>query len=107
MADNFILKVTPKDLTDTAGKFENKAADVQKKTDAMLTLINGIGGAVWSGDAQKAYKKQFKKLDGDMLQMYNKIKEHVDDLKEIASNYESAESQISSTVKALQTDVIS
>lgn len=106
MAANITLKVKPSELKSSANKFQNKATEVKNKTQQMLTLINGISGNVWSGDAQSAYKVQFQKLKGDMDNMYNRITEYVEDLNKIAQNYENTETSIRQTVSSLNTDVI-
>ena len=60
----------------------------------------------WESDAQQAYCQKFKSLDGDMAQMILMINEHVDDLKEMAAQYEKSEASNTSTAGALKVDYI-
>lgn len=84
------LKVIPQDLMNTSSDFSSKGQAVNNLTQEMLTLVASLSGG-WEGDASGAYTKKFSELSGDITQVNNKIKEHVEDLQEMAKKYESAE----------------
>ena len=100
------LKVTPSQLKSKAGEFKSKANKVRSTTDKMLNEIKSINGSTWAGDASKAYKSQFAKLENDMNDMYKMITEYANDLEDIAAQYESTEKANEALAQALATDVI-
>lgn len=106
MANISELKVTPSQLKSKAQSFQQESNKVKTTTKKMLDLINKINGATWSGDAAKAYKNKFAKLEGDMNQMHKMINEYSTDLIEIANQYESTEQANQAIASALATDVI-
>lgn len=106
MANISELKVTPSQLKSKAQSFQQESNKVKTTTNKMLNLINKISGATWSGDAAKAYKTKFKKLEGDMTQMHKMINEYSTDLIDIANQYESTEQANQAIAGALATDVI-
>lgn len=84
------LKVTPQDLINTSSDFSSRGQTVNTLTQEMLNLVASLSGG-WEGDAAGAYTKKFSELSGDISQINNKIKEHVEDLQEMAKKYETAE----------------
>lgn len=84
------IKVNPQDLINTSSDFSSKGNTVSKLTQEMLTLVSGLSGN-WEGDASGAYTKKFSELSGDITQINNKIKEHVEDLQEMAKKYQTTE----------------
>ncbi len=101
------LKVTPEELKNAAGSFEDTGRSVNTTTQAMLTLINEINGVVWSGEAASAYKTKFAGLSDDMNKLYSMINEHVSDLRQIADEYIKAEDANRELANTLASDVIS
>lgn len=100
------LKVTPAQLRSKANEFDSEANKLKSTTQKMMTLINGINGSVWSGDAAKAYKGQFAKLEDDNRKMYNKVHEYSTDLDAIAKEYDKVEQENQAIAQSLATDVI-
>ncbi len=84
------IKVNPQDLINTSSDFNNRGTTVSKLTQEMLTLVSGLSGN-WEGDASGAYMKKVSELSKDITRINNKIKEHVDDLQEMAKKYQAAE----------------
>lgn len=101
-----ILRVTPEKLQATASSFEGKGSTVQNLTREMTTLVTGLTGQVWSGDAATAYINKFNGLQDDMDRIYKMIKEHSDDLTEMAQQYIQAESANADLAGSLSSDVI-
>ena len=106
MANISELKVTPSQLKSKAQSFQQDSNKVKNTTKKMLDLINKINTTTWSGDAAKAYKNKFAKLEGDMNQMHKMINEYSTDLIDIANQYESTEQANQAIASALATDVI-
>jgi len=99
------LKVTPEKLISASGQFESKASELKNITNNMLNLANKLN-SYWEGDAHTKYTTTFRKLQDDMNRMYKMIKEHSDDLKEMANIYRTAESENVQEASKLSGDVI-
>ena len=99
------LKVDSQVLKNTADSFKKQSDSIRTLTTQMIDEVTSMNGAGES-DAQRAYCQKFKSLDGDMAQMILMIKEHVDDLKEMAAQYEKSEASNTSTAGALKVDYI-
>ena len=100
------LKVSTAQLTSTANQFQSCGNQIKNLTNQMTNTVNTLTGAVWSGDAANAYKKKFSALQDDINRMIRMINEHVDDLKTMAQQYESAEKANISLGNSLSGDVI-
>jgi len=100
------LKVTPERLESTADQFNSQFMKVRNATQGMLDIAAQLN-SVWEGEAQRTYYSKLKALDGDMAQIREMIREHIDDLKEMARNYRSAENTNKSTAGGLGVDYVS
>lgn len=100
------LLVTPEKLEETANSFETLHGKVNSTIQNMMDIVNNLSGK-WEGEASSAYSGQFRKLDNDMTQLRNMIKEHVSDLREMASTYRKAETDNVTASNALPVDSIS
>lgn len=101
-----ILRVSPEKLQSTASSFEGTGSTVQGLTQQMTTIVTGLTGQVWSGDAATAFVTKFTGLQDDMDRIYKMIKEHSDDLITMAQQYMSAESANADLANSLSSDVI-
>lgn len=100
------ILVTPEELIATSEKFANSGSQVNSITDQMLSIIRSLS-STWMGEASTAYLAKFASLEDDMARIYNMITEHVNDIQEIAKNYNIAESDNTQTSGGLPSDVIS
>lgn len=100
-----ILKVTPATLNQYAGTFGNSATEVQNITNNMLNTVTNLCGR-WHGEASNMYKRKFDSLRDDMQRMFKMMREHSEDLKEMARNYTSAEDTNKGKFSGLAEDVI-
>lgn len=106
MAISGTLKVTPEKLISTASDFKSQGTKIRTITQQMMETVNSLNGS-WEGEAQKTYATRFKALDGDMAQIQAKINEHVEDLQDMARNYQTAQSTNVSNISGLSSDYIS
>ena len=102
---NGIIKVAPEKLKATAGEFSSKASELNTITNEMLTLVAALSGN-WEGTASQAYRTKFAALSDDMQRMYKMVQEHSTDLTDMATAYESAETENAEVANALSGDVI-
>lgn len=100
------LLVTPEQLISTSNEFSSTNTQVKTITNQMLEIIKGMS-ATWEGEANTAYLNKFNQLSDDMDKIYRMINEHVEDLQEMAANYQQAENTNIETAGALAGDVIS
>lgn len=100
------LKVDTAKLTGTASQFQGTGNQIKNLTTQMTTLVTGLSGEVWSGDAATAYVNKFKGLQDDINRMVAMVNEHVTDLQAMAQEYAKAESANVTAANALSSDVI-
>ena len=105
MASGFI-RVSPEKLQATASSFESTGTTVNNLTQQMTSIVTGLSGQVWSGEAATAYVNKFNGLQDDMNRIYKMIKEHSDDLIEMAQRYIEAESASADLANQLSDNVI-
>lgn len=101
-----VLKVDSSKLTSTATSFQSSGNQIKNLTTQMTTLVTGLTGEVWSGDAASAYVNKFKGLQDDINRMVAMVNEHVTDLQAMAQEYAKAESANITAANALSSDVI-
>ncbi len=100
-----ILKVTPEKLIQTSGEFAALGNSMKNLTGEMLSLIKGMNG-VWQGEAATMYGNRFEGLAPDMEKLYRMVQEHVQDLQEMAKQYQSAESSNTERGNSMKNNVI-
>lgn len=101
-----ILKVTTEDLRSTAGEFGNKGNTIKAQTDEMMQMVKGLNSA-WQGEASGAYLAKFQGLQTDIDKINRMIQEHVQDLNEMAQQYDTAENANTDHTQSLQANAIS
>lgn len=92
------------DLRSEASAFEEHAKNLKAVTDKMLELANSTINE-WRGGAQTKYSTQFAALSDDMAKIFEMCNEYSTDLRQIADNYERAESDNQATASNLKADV--
>ena len=84
-----MLRVTPEKLLQTSGEFATLGNQMKNLTGQMLSQVRKLNG-VWQGEAATAYGNRFDSLSPDMEKLYRMVQEHVQDLHEMARQYQSA-----------------
>ncbi len=97
---SYSIMVSGAQLTSLASQFSSSASTVRSNTNNMLTIVSSMY-SVWKGNAANTYKRKFDSLRDDMERMYKMWTEHCEDLKQIAKNYETAETTNTSTFNGL------
>ena len=80
------IKVSTQELRSASSQFSSYGSEIQNLTSQMLSLISGITGAVWSGEAASAYQSKFAGLEADISKINKMIQEHVTDLNTMADD---------------------
>ena len=104
MAD--IIHVTTDRLRAAAGELESGGSRLDSCTRQMTELVSQIAGDVWSGEAASTYKARFLGLSEDMGRLVRMIREHVQDLNQIADNFDRTEAETQELAQSLQQNVI-
>lgn len=100
-----ILKVTPEKLLEASGTFATTGSQIQNLTGEMMSLVTSLN-SIWQGEAAGAFAGKFKQLQTDMDKLYRMIEEHAEDLQEMASQYQKAESGNTEQGSGLQSGVV-
>lgn len=100
------IKVSTQDLRNASSKFSSCGSEMKNLATQMLTLISGISGAIWEGEAAQTYKSKFAALEADITKINTMVQEHVDDLNAMADEYDRAEQSAQQQASALKTNNI-
>lgn len=106
MAIEGTLKVTPEQLRSASGEFASTGNQVQNLTSEMVSKVIALNNT-WQGEAAMAYTNKFKSLQDDIDKMIGMIREHSQDLDQMAVQYENAEKINAEAAASLQDNVIS
>jgi len=85
-----MLKVTPEKLTQAANEFSNSGKNINSMTAEMMSIVEGLK-SVWQGNAASEYAGRFTGLRDDIEKINKIIEEHVNDLNQMAIEYQNAE----------------
>ena len=105
-AGSFVLKVNPSDLNEAAQLFSLKGTEIDNCTSKMLSLVEDLS-SVWDGNTSLRYRTSFSKLNDDVIKITAMVREHADDLVDIASNYETYELTNSESSSELKIAILS
>lgn len=100
-----ILKVTPEKLFTSSDEFGNMGTQMNNLTNEMLTLVSNLK-SIWQGEASEAYGGKFASLSTDMDKLYRMVKEHSQDLMEMANAYKEAENANTEQGSSLNSSVV-
>ncbi len=100
-----ILKVTPEQLISTANDFSATGTTVANLTSSMMEKMTNLSG-IYESEEATAYIAKARGLEDDIARLNAMIKEHVDDLNEMAQRYTTAAAAAQSLVDTLSSDVI-
>ena len=101
-----ILRVTPEKLQSTAASFESTGSNIMNLTQQMTSIVTGLSGQIWSGEAATSYVNKFNGLQDDMERIHKMVQEHSKDLQEVAQQFISAENANKDLANSLSSDVI-
>lgn len=87
-----VLKVTPEKLTQAASEFSNSGRNISSMTSEMIGIVDGLK-SVWQGSAASEYSERFSGLKDDIDRINKIIEGHVNDLNQMALEYQNAEDQ--------------
>jgi WXG100 family type VII secretion target len=104
MAD-FVLKVTPSQLKAKASEITKQINDFENNWNKLSEIVRNSKG-YWVGDASNAHQRIFQGCQDDVRMVIKRLKEHPEDLLNMAGIYEESENKASQLAMALPDDVI-
>ena len=101
-----ILKVTPEKLIQASNEFSQTGKTISSLTSEMMSIVNGLK-SIWQGEAANSYNSRFTSLQDDIDKINRIIQEHVNDLNEMAREYQNSENASLAAGSSLISDVVS
>ena len=101
-----ILKVTPEKLIQASNEFSQTGKTISSLTSEMMSIVNGLK-SIWQDEAANSYNSRFTSLQDDIDKINRIIQEHVNDLNEMAREYQNAENASLEAGSSLISDVVS
>ncbi|MCR4867900.1 WXG100 family type VII secretion target [Lachnospiraceae bacterium C10] len=106
MASNYTIKVDPAELKKSAKQFTAKANEIKTLTSKMTSLITGVTGSVWKGEAQTSYTHKFTSLNDDIRKLNKLVVDEAQKLERIAKEYEAKENANIAVSRSLKENII-
>ena len=97
--------VKPEELYNAAESLQGQINYIKKQFMAMEQSINKSAG-FWIGDAGDKYRTVYKEQVKEADKMFQRLTEHVNDLREIAGVYVNKENEVVALAAQLPPDVI-
>lgn len=91
MEGNILVKT--QELMNASSDFQTRNSTINDITGQMLSLVRNLASQ-WEGDGATSFINKFNELEDDMQRISNMIKEHVNDLQEMARIYDESEKQV-------------
>ena len=92
------IKATPEQMRGTAAKFGKEATNLGQSMSRMKQLVNSLD-SMWEGDATKAYKERYAKLEKSFQNAMELMEELDKNLKASAKIIEETDKKIASQLR--------
>lgn len=99
------LKVSPDELKNKAGEITKQIQQMERNWNQLCELVNA-SKVYWEGDAGEQHRKLLKENEKDVQVILKRLKEHPEDLLEMAGIYTSAEEHAAQIANMLPDNVI-
>ena len=83
-----------------------KESNIRNITQDMISIVNGFK-SVWQGEAATGFSNRFASLSDDMNRLYELIRKHSDNLRQMAEEYRSAEDESNALAQSLTGGAVS
>lgn len=100
-----LLKVTPEKLNQAASEFSNSGKNINAMTAEMMAIVDSLK-SIWQGNAANEYAGRFAGLRDDIEKINRIIEEHVNDLNQMALEYQNAEDTSAEESAKLVSDIV-
>lgn len=99
------LKVSPDALKVKADQISGQVQKIENHWQKIYDLVKN-SKSYWEGEASDFHRRYLKENDDDAKKLLKRLREHPEDLKEMAGIYEKAEEQAMRMAAVLPDDVI-
>lgn len=93
-------------LLEASSGFGMEAVKVGNIADTLTNMIVSNMQTTWKGPAAELYGRKLRDLNTDIQKMIRMVREHSQDLEEMARNYETTETQNEDDASSLLTNII-
>ncbi len=100
-----LLKVTTEKLLSSSEEFGSMSSEMSALTNEMMDNVQSLS-SIWQGEAAAGYRNRFGELKTDMDKLYRMVKEHSEDLWQMAEAYRTAEESNAETPNSLRTNIV-
>ena len=105
MATGIQLKVTPEELKSKANEIKTQITKIEADWNKVSTLIDN-SKSYWEGDASDMHRKSKKNIEADAQSVIKRLKEHPEDLMNMAGIYLETEEKAKQIANSLPDDII-
>ena len=85
------LRVTPEQVKQTGAAFDSKGQEIKSLAASANEIVQTLSGKIWSGEAASQYTTKFNTLYADVESVQKLITNMVQQLNQIAVEYETTE----------------
>ncbi|USL39661.1 WXG100 family type VII secretion target [Priestia megaterium] len=93
-----IIRVTPAELRDMAGRYNNESGQVQELVSRLDTMKSQLQD-VWEGASSEAFAAQYEELKPSFVEMSNLLTKIAKQLDDSANVLEDTDNQIASQIR--------
>ncbi|MCY9019981.1 WXG100 family type VII secretion target [Priestia aryabhattai] len=93
-----IIRVTPAELRDMAGRYNNEGGQVQELVSRLDTMKNQLQD-MWEGASSEAFAAQYEELKPSFVEMSNLLTKIAKQLDDSANVLEDTDNQIASQIR--------
>lgn len=99
------VKVSTQELRAAADNVQNNVSTMQRSFDEMNTIVKNTV-SYWEGEGGDYFRTNYDSYKDDVLQVLNRLKEQITDLRQMAGIYEETEKAAASVGSGLPDDAI-
>jgi WXG100 family type VII secretion target len=93
-----IIRVTPAELRDMAGRYNNESGQVQELVSRLDTMKSQLQD-MWEGASSEAFAAQYEELKPSFIEMSNLLTKIAKQLDDSANVLEDTDNQIASQIR--------
>ncbi|KOP70430.1 MULTISPECIES: WXG100 family type VII secretion target [Bacillaceae] len=93
-----IIRVTPAELRDMAGRYNNESGQVQELVSRLDTMKSQLQD-MWEGASSEAFAAQYEELKPSFVEMSNLLTKIAKQLDDSANVLEDTDNQIASQIR--------
>ncbi|MCX4267229.1 MAG: WXG100 family type VII secretion target [Lachnospiraceae bacterium] len=99
------IQVDTSVMVNKANQVSHAISRMERTFSQLQQIVSGTNG-YWIGDAAEHHRKMFYDEKEDIIKILNRLKEHPQDLKQMAAGYEKTEKTLAGENQQLRNDYI-